>query len=137
MSKRKRDISPASSQDSESDSPATPDNHFSWTRTADEKELAPSPSSGNESKQDCGSEEPLALPWFDRLPKTSADLHYPLTVGSANAEDLLKIEAVLDANNLDCDLTMDKIKHEAVMDRVIVITNANGELQCFAFAHHD
>lgn len=142
MSKRKHDFSPASSEGSESDSPevqplTASHNLYSWTRTADGEELAPSPSSDNESKQDSDSEEPHALPWFDRLPKTSADLHYPLTVGSANAEDLLKIEAVLDANNLDCDLTMDKIKHEAVMDRVIVITNANGELQCFAFAHHD
>lgn len=143
MSKRKRDISPDSSEGSESDDipevqpRATSDNLYSWTRTLDEEELAPSPSIDNESNQDSDSEEPLALPWFDRLPKTSADLLYPLTVGSANAEDLLKIEAVLDANNLDCDLTMDKIKHEAVMHHVIAITNANGELQCFAFAYHN
>jgi hypothetical protein len=142
MPKRKHDISSDSSEDSDSDSPdvrsaSTPDNLYSWTRTADGEELAPSPSSDNESKQDSDSEEPLALPWFDRLPKTSADLLYPLTVGSANAEDLLKIEAVWDPTEWGRRVTMDKIKHEAVMYRVIVINNAKAELQCFAFAHRD
>lgn len=113
MSKRKRDVCSDSSEDSDSDSPgvrvaATPDNFYSCTRTAEE--VVPGPSRDLESK----------LSWFDRLPKTSAGLLYPLTAGSANAEDLLKIEAVMNTNEFDHDITIDMIKREAARDRVIV-----------------
>jgi GNAT superfamily N-acetyltransferase len=105
-----------------------PDHSFSCTRAEAGKESAQlQPSTFKRDK---------ALWWVDALPKTSSDLLYPLTVGTPSQEDLAKIEAIMPIDEIHPDITFRTIKSFARMDRVLVITNTNDELQCFAIADH-